>query len=111
MKIRSDPDANDLEAIRSRLYENIDESERWSDDILALIAAVEALRERGAELVGALDGTVIAWEALPGPRYHTPSEVEQWLSKNMKPAMDVARAVLAAWPAEGLFPARQRKRR
>ena len=43
-----DDGANDLEAIRSKLYKNIDESELWSDDIFNLIAEVEMLQDEVA---------------------------------------------------------------
>lgn len=49
--------------------------------------------------VTTLKHVVAAWEALPGPRYYTRSEVAAWLSISMKPAIDAARAVLAAAPA------------
>jgi len=47
---------------------------------------------------GALRGLVSAWEVLGGGNYG-PSRIQRWLIDDMKPAIDDARAMLAALPA------------
>lgn len=76
------------------------------DDPIQECALHKALRAREVELVGALDGIILAWEELPGPSHYSPGEVQQWLSRYMKPAIDVIRTVLAATPEEALERAR-----
>ena len=48
----------------------------------------------------ALRAVVAAWEALPGGRDYSIRIVQDWLVKDMKPAIDAARAALAT-PAQG----------
>lgn len=40
-----------------------------------------------------------AWNSLPRG-YHSPTKVERWLAKEMKPAIDLARTILAERAAE-----------
>jgi hypothetical protein len=47
----------------------------------------------------ALRKVVKAWEALPEGRY-SPREVERWLCREMKPAIDAARAELSKGKGE-----------
>jgi hypothetical protein len=43
---------------------------------------------------------VKAWEALPGNQSYSRIVVQSWLIKDMKPAIDKARAALAAQPVQ-----------
>jgi hypothetical protein len=42
----------------------------------------------------ALRSLIKAWDALPGGKYHSPWEVEEWLKKDMAPAVSRGRKVL-----------------
>ena len=42
----------------------------------------------------ALRAVVEAWESLPGGQWYSPQEVQDWLSSEMKPAIDGARRSL-----------------
>lgn len=42
----------------------------------------------------ALKDIIDAWEALPGNHVYTADEIEDWLSKDMKPVINKARKLL-----------------
>lgn len=46
------------------------------------------------EIEKALRKVIMAWEELPGNQQYSPREIERWLSKSMKPALDQARKTL-----------------
>lgn len=48
-----------------------------------------------APVVSALQNLVAAWEVLPNGNY-SPRCIEDWLARDMKPAVDAARAALAS---------------
>jgi hypothetical protein len=67
-------------------------------DTRSVIAPQESIRallaERDALLV-LLEALVRAWETLPGGKQQPVRAVERWLSDDMKPAVDEARALLS----------------
>lgn len=42
----------------------------------------------------ALENVVKAWESLPGNKYYTREDIQNWLVEQMKPAIDAAREAL-----------------
>jgi hypothetical protein len=72
----------------------------WLADAEAAIAAREAAPPVTPEgqVTEALQGVVEAWEALPGNRHYGVREVQEWMSGDMKPAIDAARFALANRP-------------
>jgi len=46
------------------------------------------------ELKAALNQVCDAWEALKGGCQYSPDEIQTWLSRHMKPALDKARRTL-----------------
>ena len=53
-----------------------------------------ASARREKRLQDAIAGIVLAWDSLPGGRSYTPATVEQWLIREMAPAVTRAREVL-----------------
>jgi len=54
----------------------------------------QELMKENQELKEALKNTVVAWEKLPGSKNYTVREVSNWLSHDMKPAIDNLREII-----------------
>lgn len=61
--------------------------------------AVRAVNSH-ADLVAALKGAKDAWEALPAGVPHGACVVQEWITRDMKPALDAVRTALAKAEAQ-----------
>lgn len=94
------PDANafrnaaaTLTSLSARLAEAERQADLRLDRYLTALKRAETAERKLEEHRKALAHLIASWEAIPGDQQHSARVIDRWLSRNMKPAIDRARAL------------------